>query len=199
MSFGQGYSKGLEAKSLLGAFTWPYLETDSLALRPLSLNDAEDMFEYAQDPRVSQYLSWEPHISPEASGEFLRGVLARYIQGVPAPWGIEHRSDQKLIGTCGFLSCNLTHHYADIGYLLAPSYWYHGYATEAARAIIDYGFRELALHRIEAQCRIENQASARVMEKVGMRTEGVLRGRFYLQGQWHDSHMYSITRDDIVG
>jgi ribosomal-protein-alanine N-acetyltransferase len=121
MSEQQGYAKSTEEPLFLSAFSWPRLETESLMLRPLNLNDAEDMFEYARDPRVSQYLSWKPHATSADSAEFLRGVLTRYMQGAPAPWGIEHREDRKLIGTCGFLSCNFTHHYADIGYLLAPT------------------------------------------------------------------------------
>ena len=80
----------------------------------------------------------------------------------------------------------------EIGYLLDLRYWGRGYATEAARAVLDFGFRELDLHRVYATCRPANVASIRVMEKLGMRREAHFRQHRWMKGAWQDSYLYAI-------
>ena len=84
----------------------------------------------------------------------------------------------------------------DLGYDLAPRYWGRGYATEAARAIVRFGFEELGLHRIWSWCIADNVASARVMEKVGMRLEGRQRDKERFKGRWWDRLLYAILEDE---
>jgi ribosomal-protein-alanine N-acetyltransferase len=84
----------------------------------------------------------------------------------------------------------------EILYLLNRQYWGHGYATEAVRAVLGFGFRELGLHRVYATCRPANVASSRVMEKVGMQREGHLRRHRWMKGAWHDSLLYAILEDE---
>ena len=105
-----------------------------------------------------------------------------------------HKADNKLIGTYGFLNWFPKHARAELAYALARKYWGRNYTTEAARGVVDFGFRIMQLHRIEARCRIENVASARVMEKLGMKFEGVLRGYLFIKGAHHDFKLYSILR-----
>jgi RimJ/RimL family protein N-acetyltransferase len=81
---------------------------------------------------------------------------------------------------------------ASIGYEIAPRYWGKGYATEAARAMVAFGFGELRLHRIWARCVADNVASYRVLEKVGMRREGCLREEEWIKGRWRDTLVYGI-------
>ena len=88
----------------------------------------------------------------------------------------------RLIGNCGIRRKPDNDWEADIGFELAPEYWGRGYATEAARAIVDFGFRELELHRISSWCIADNAASARVLERVGLRPEGRLRRNEYFRG-----------------
>ena len=87
-------------------------------------------------------------------------------------------------------------HEADIGYELDPPYWGHGYATEAARAIVRFGFTRLRLHRIWSWCIADNVGSARVLEKVGMRREGRLRENAYFKGRWWDTLLYGMLEDE---
>ena len=85
---------------------------------------------------------------------------------------------------------------ADIGYELDPRHWNRGYATEAAHAIVDFGFRALSLHRVWAWCVADNTGSAHVMEKLGMRLEGRLRENDYYKDRWWDTLMYGILLEE---
>ena len=105
-------------------------------------------------------------------------------------FAITLRDKGTLVGGCG-LGLERPHE-ASIGYCLNPNFWGYGLATEAALALCQFGFSKLLLHRIFATCRLENVASARVMEKLGMKWEGLLREHVYVRGQWHDSYLYSI-------
>ena len=79
---------------------------------------------------------------------------------------------------------------------LDPSYWGRGYATESARAMLDFGFTELKLHRVSAYCIAENTSSSRVLERVGMRREGVQRQKEWMKGRWWDTYMYAMLRHE---
>ena len=105
-------------------------------------------------------------------------------------------SNGQLIGNCGIRKETPDTQEADIGYELDPHYWGRGYATEAAHAILAFGFRELALHRIWAWCIAENAASAHVLEKLGMRQEGHLRQNEWMQGRWWDTLLYAILEHE---
>jgi ribosomal-protein-alanine N-acetyltransferase len=87
----------------------------------------------------------------------------------------------------------------DIGYELSPVHWGHGYATEAARAIVRFGFTELHLHRVWSWCIADNVGSARVLEKIGMRREGRLRDKEYFKGSWWDTLFYAILEEEWRG
>lgn len=173
------------------------LETERLILRKMTLEDAEDMFEYASDPDVAKYTTWDAHQSIKDSRLFLKIVVERYKNRQITDWGIVHKGDEKLIGTCGFAECHLFHSRAEIGYALSRKYWSQGYMSEAVTAIIKLGFQTMNLNRIEARCDVENIASARVMEKVGMQFEGTLRQHIFTKGKYCDLKIYSILRQDF--
>ena len=172
----------------------PVLETDRLLLRKTSLSDAEDLFEYASDPEVARHTTWQAHESIEDTKGFLDSVMDQYRNRQVAPWGVIHKEDKRLIGTCGFVYWDLHNSRAEIAYALSRKYWGKGYMTEAVREVIAFGFGTMELNRIEARCKIENIASARVMEKVGMKFEGVLRQHMFAKGTYHDLKVYSILR-----
>jgi ribosomal-protein-alanine N-acetyltransferase len=172
------------------------LETERLLLRKLSLEDAGDLFAYASDPEVARYTTWEAHKTIDDSRTVLSQWVDLYATGQVAPWGVVHKGDAKLIGTCGFVSWAPRHARAEVAYALSRPYWGKGYTTEAVRAVIAFGFNTKGLNRIEARCDIPNIASARVMEKVGMKFEGVLRQQLFVKGVYVDLKMYSILRTE---
>jgi len=173
----------------------PILETARLRLRPLCHDDAADIFQYAGDPRVTEFLPWQPHKSLDDTHKFIETTLNHQEWPDLAPWGIEHKADEKIIGACGFHHWHLEHARAELGYVLAHRYWGNGYMTEAVRAVISYGFDEMLLNRIEALCRVPNVASARVLEKSGLKFEGVLQQYMFANGAYHDYKIYGILRD----
>lgn len=174
----------------------PILNTDRLLLRTLRWGDAADIYEYASDPAVPKYNTWSVHESIEDTKRFLKAVMDCYKNHQLASWGILHKADNKIIGTCGLANWIPDQARAEIGYALSRKYWGQGYMPEAVCPVITFGFRMMKLNRIEGRCIIPNTASARVMEKVGMKFEGVLRQHLFVKGSFHDVKMYSILKEE---
>lgn len=174
----------------------PQIQTPRLLLRRLRLDDAEDMFVYASDPAVTATVTFETHLSIDDSLEFISQTLDGYERGERATWGIEHRQDQHLVGTVGYPTIRAGGYIGEAGYVLSRPYWRQGLMTEALGAVLDFGFRHMALRRIEATCRIDNIGSYRVMEKCGMQLDGILRDADYVKGRLISVRLYSILRRD---
>lgn len=182
----------------------PPLETARLLLRAARPADDADLFDYARDPEVARFTTWEPHASLTDAQQFLARVLDDYRIGKIGYWAIEHQNDGKLIGAVG-LTGNITpaetppqfiHARAELAYVLARPYWNQGLMTEAAREVLQFGFTQWNLNRIEARCLVENLASARVMEKLGMKFEGTLRQQIHIKGAFRDVKIYAILKSD---
>jgi len=175
----------------------PQLETERLILRKLTPADAGDIFEYACDDEVTRYVVWDTHKTPEDSREFIRFTLGRYERDGAGDWGIIWRENGKLIGTAGFAWCDMKNRRAEIGYVLAKPFWGRGIMPEAAGRIVQFGFEDMGLHRIECCHLLPNEKSGRVMQKVGMSFEGVARERVFAKGRFWDIKQYAILRADI--
>lgn len=175
----------------------PKIETENLLLRKLKLEDEHDIFEYAQDSEVTKYVMWEPHFSSVESLYFIQIVIGQYNQNQPSSWGIEHKKDKKLIGTIGFTNWAKEHKRAEIGFVISRNYWNKGYATEALKRIIKFGFIEMQLNRIEARCEVSNVASSKVLDKVGMKCEGILRNQMFVKEKFRDYKIYSILKNEF--
>jgi [ribosomal protein S5]-alanine N-acetyltransferase len=168
----------------------PKIETERLVLRKITLDDAEDMFSYASNEEVTRYVTWDTHTSLSDSIEFINSFLPQY----DAPWGIELKGNGKFIGTVHFVWWQQQHNSAEIGYVLSKEYWGKGLITEAAKAIISFGFESMDLVRIQARCFLENKGSERVMEKLGMSFEGISRKVMYVKGEHKDLKVYSLLK-----
>lgn len=173
----------------------PVLETERMILRPIKMDDAEDMYAYGSDPEVTRYVTWHAHQSIEETQQFISFLLGKYEEGAVSQWGIEHKESGRLIGTMGFINWNTKHFKAEVGYALSREFWNRGYTSEAMKAIIDFGWNQMKLVRIEARCMPDNINSARVMEKVGMQYEGLMRKNLYVKGRFHDAKIYAIVAD----
>ena len=175
----------------------PELETSRLVLRPLKMKDAKDIFAYTSDPDVARYVLWEPHKTVADTRNYIRYIRALYHRGLPASWAVTLRESGQVIGTIGFMWYSDANSAAEIGYSFSKAHWNMGYATEALRAVIDSVFRTLPVNRLEAQHDVRNPASGRVMEKCGMRKEGVLRQRIKNKGEFVDVALWSFLRTDL--
>ena len=169
------------------------LETDRLRLRKLRKEDAQRIFDYwASDPEVTKYLLWNPHESETYSRRYLVYLQSRYRAGDFYDWAVVWRETGKMIGTCGFTNLRLETNSGEVGYVLNPDFWGMGIAPEAVKRVLRFGFLELRLHRLEARYMIGNDRSRRVMDKVGMRFEGVSRDAVFVRGQYVSVGVCSI-------
>jgi ribosomal-protein-alanine N-acetyltransferase len=170
----------------------PVIETDRLILRPIEEGDYGAIFEYASDPDVARYTSWDPHKTIEDSKTLVRFIKKRYSENKPSNWAVILKTDGRLIGTCGFVSGFPQNKRAEIGFAIRRDCWSKGYTTEAVKKTIEFGFKVMELNRIEACCDVDNKASKRVLEKCGMKFEGVLRQYAFKRGSFRDVNSYSI-------
>ena len=177
----------------------PTLETDRLILRRMVVRDTDDMYDYARRREVTEYLLWYPHQSKKYTSDYLRYIEARYRIGEFYDWAVEEKESGRMIGTCGFTRFDLPHNVGEIGYVLNPDFQGKGYATEAAKRVIDFGFSELGLHRIEAKFMEGNEASLNVMEKLGMTLEGYRRDGMLVKEKYRTIGICSILRDEWRG
>ena len=174
----------------------PVLRTKSLILRKMKLSDAQDIFEYASDKEMCRTTNWSAHTSIKDSVTYLKSMLKRYSYNQASEWCITLKKTGKVIGTCGFVGWIPKHHTAEIGYSLARRFWNQGLTTEAIRKVIEYGFRKIKLNRIEARCQLDNLASERVMQKVGMKFEGIQREIMFVKEKFRSLKVYSILVSD---
>ncbi len=172
-----------------------HLDTERLQLRKPVLSDAEPIFsKYAQDAEVTRFLSWPPHATIEETREFLKRCLNEWDEKSAFGYVIERKRDGELLGTIGI---ELHGHSASAGYVLAKRYWGKGYTAEALTALRHVALAERHIYRFWAVCDVENTASARVMEKAGLKREGVLRRYLVLPNvgeEPRDCFCYAIVK-----
>lgn len=174
----------------------PTLYTDRLILRPLTVLDADDMFEYARTPYVGPLAGWEPHKSVSETIVVIRNLTtprSAYDLGV---WAIVEKHSGKMIGTIELYNHSPLFK-AELGYALNPKYWGLGIIPEAAEEVIAYAFEFLSLKRLEVGIFVDNIQSKRVCEKTGFLYEGVSRnGYIRYDGKIFDKANYGMTRED---
>ncbi len=176
----------------------PSLETKRLLLRKLTLEDTSDMHDFTSDSIVSKYVSWDPHTSLADTKSYLHYVIKQYENRQIAPWGLEYKENGKLIGTIDFVYWDPKNQTAEIGYAISRQYWGAGITTEAAAAVLSFGFDQMDLIRIQARCLSQNIASQRVMEKCGMTYEGTIRKGLLVKGVHRDLKLYSILSEEHI-
>lgn len=168
------------------------LETERLRLRPVTLADAADMFEYASNEDNTYYV-FNTHRTI-ADTQF---SIANYFMANPlGKFGIELKDERKLIGTID-LRVDMKKGKGEIGYVLNKAYFKQGYATEAAAKILELAFETLELEKVVSSCDARNIASEAVMERLGMQKEGLFRHHeIWKNGEWIDMLFYSILKDE---
>lgn len=171
--------------------------TERLLLREFSLDDWPAVLAYHRDPRYLRFYPDEHGTEPE-----VRKLVRMFVDWqAEAPrqrfqWAVVLPGDGRIVGNCGVRMRSAEEGEADIVFELHPDHWGKGYATELARALLCFGFNGLGLRRVSAQCVAENEASAHVLDKVGMRREGRLERHFRMKGRWWDTLLYGILRSE---
>lgn len=179
-----------------GMFSMPRLETKRLILRRIAMRDAEDIFAYSRDEEVARHVLWSAQKDVGEAKDYCRFMMKRYRCDQPSSWGIIEKATGRLVGTIGYMDYNEDNATVEVGYSLARWLWNGGYMTEALSRVIGYTFENMDINRIEAQHELANPSSGRVMEKCGMKKEGVLRQRLYNKGRYVDVALYAVIRED---
>lgn len=167
------------------------IETERLILRPVTLKDTEDMYEYGKDEETTYYVFPTYQTIDDAK----QGIANVFMAAPLGKYGIELKSNHKMIGTID-LRVNEIQDNAELGYASNKAYWGNGYMPEAARALLTLGFEELALVRIFAQHDVENPKSGRVMEKIGMKKEGIIPDARHWKGKVASTVLRGITKKE---
>jgi [ribosomal protein S5]-alanine N-acetyltransferase len=176
----------------------PTLKTARLILRPTRTNDIDAIFRYASNPNVTRFTTWEAHRDRNDTVRFVAEyVAARYRDQMPDPLLISLREDEShVVGAIGAFWATRANHCMEFGYWLAEPFWGRGFATEAARALVGHLFAAYEVERVQAHYIEGNDGSGRVMEKVGLTREGILRRALLHRGHFRDIHIYSILRGE---
>lgn len=174
------------------------ITTPRLHLRPFTPGDLDPLNAYESLPHVTRYLYWDPR-DRDTSRAYLDKKITRtaiHDEGDAIDLAITHRTTGHLIGNCLLIWTSRPHRQGEIGYILHPEHHGHGYATEAAHAMLHLGFTGLGLHRITGRIDTRNTASARVLEKLHMRREATLIDNEIVKGEWSSETIYAILETE---
>ena len=174
--------------------SFPVLTTERLRLRAIRHDDAEAIVAIFGSEEAMRFLSHPLVDTLEKAVELINRFNAPFQNGTGLNWGITLHGDDRMIGMCGTDDWNRTDRHVDIGYSLRPSHWGHGYATEAARALVDWCFDQLAVHRIQADCTDGNSASEHVLLKCGFKVEGIWRESCWEHERFVDIKQFGLLR-----
>ncbi|MEK4073508.1 GNAT family protein [Paenibacillus sp. FSL K6-1122] len=177
---------------------FPELETKRLLLREIKQSDSQDIFQYFSSDEVTRFYDLESFTTIKQAEELIQRWTERFENGQVIRWGIALKSDNRIIGTCGFHGWMKQHHKAVMGYELAPEFWRQGYMTEVTQKIVEYGFKNLELNRIEAFVEPENAGSRKLLERIGFSEEGILKEHFYWKNRFVDNVIYAILKKEYV-
>lgn len=175
---------------------FPPIETPRLRLRAFTRGDVEAVYSYRRRDDVAQYLLDDALTHAMCADLVQLRVNQTSLQetGDRLVLAIERKSDGAMLGEVLLILRDVVSGQAEVGYVIHPDYQGLGYATEAARALMDWGFDTIGLHRIYARCHPDNVASWTVMERLGMRREAHFREHIRVKGRWDEELVYAVLR-----
>lgn len=176
----------------------PQLETERLRLRPYLASDAEALHRLAGARAIADTMISIPHpFSLDAATSSIASQGRAFELQRSVDFAVELRQSEDFIGSCGVRDVDQEHSQAEIWFWIGHAWWGQGYASEAAGALLRYGFRELRLNRMYAYHMVRNPASGAVLRKLGMKQEGILRQRVRKWGVFEDVALYAVLRGGL--
>lgn len=173
----------------------PTIYCDRIYLRKLNMKDAKDVFEYSSDPEVTKYLTWEPHVNFKSTVSYLKSVEKAYAAGEFYDWGIVLKPNGKLVGTCGITSFDFEKESIEVGYVLNPRYEGYGIMTEALNSVISFCFNTLGAKKVMGRFMAENEKSKKVLERCGMKFDGVSKKPMFYKNRYIDIGTCSLLKE----
>jgi [ribosomal protein S5]-alanine N-acetyltransferase len=176
----------------------PKIETDRLILRKLEMTDAQSVFDHwLSDERVTDNRINPAHKSVSETVERVQKIISQYGSEDFCYWAIELKDTGELIGEIDLYDFDNATENCEVSYSLGFKWWNQGYGTEALRAVVEFGFRTMNIHKISAAHNTDNPASGRIMIKVGMKLEGIIRHMIRnSKNQYKDCAVYGLLQED---
>ncbi|WP_044338619.1 GNAT family N-acetyltransferase [Rossellomorea aquimaris] len=178
----------------------PDLETDRLILRKLELDDIQSVFDHwISDERISDNRVSAAHKTVDETKERVKKIVRGYESKAFCHWGIELKEEGELIGEIDLYDFDHSTGNCEVSYSLGFNWWNKGYGTEALKAVVEFAFVHMNVHKISAAHNTDNPASGRIMEKAGMEQEGIIRHMIRnAKGQYKDCAVYGILGEDYL-
>lgn len=173
-----------------------HLTAERVVLRRPTEQDLDDLFAVFSDPETMRYWSWLPFRERAEAGRLLENIRALEAEGTLLQWAIADRETDRLLGTCTLASIDHDNGRAEVGFILGRDHQGRGLAREAVSALLDHAFGALGLRRIEADVDPRNEASIRLLSRLGFSREGFLRERWLVGGEVADSILFGLLGRD---
>ncbi len=175
----------------------PVLRTGDLVLRPITEKDTAALFSHFANEAVTRFMDIEAFANISEATQIISFFRESLEKEEGMRWAITPADTDELIGTCGFHKWNKPHFKAEIGYDLRPSMWGRGIMTTAIPVMLQYGYEEMKLNRIEAFVDPVNNASSALLKRMGFTYEGLQRDAFFEKGQFVDAELYSLLKREF--
>lgn len=174
------------------------IQTDRLVIQEIFWDDAIHVHKIHSIPAVDEFNTLGLPKNIDETKQLIKPAIEDQsnISRKQFAWIVRLKESDTIIGLCGMFLTADKFKMGEIYYKLIPEYWGYGYATEIAKALVNFGFIKLKLHRIEAGTAIKNIKSLKVLEKIGMTNEGIRRKILPIRGEWIDGYQYAIVEDD---
>ena len=176
------------------------LFTERLMLRAPKYSDASDVFEFCSDPDSSRFADWFPHAEKRETYLYISWLKkqAKKPNRKGYTWFVECCETKKVVATISVMGIDASGSIATVGYTLAKEYQHKGYATEMLIAVLKFLFTDLNMVRVQAKVMVENEPSIRLLERVGMQKEGLLRKGAFCKDRCVDVYLYSALKDEFL-
>ena len=177
----------------------PTIHTERLTLRPFSKSDADDVCRMAGSRKIAEFIPNMPHpYEPGMAEAWIATHDDAWEKRTGVQFAIALKQTAELIGTIGLIGIHATDRCAELGYWIGEDHWGSGYASEAARRVVQYGFEDLDLLRVHAAAFARNTTSHKVLENAGMQHEGTLRQHVSNFGQQDDFVLFGVLREEFL-
>jgi [ribosomal protein S5]-alanine N-acetyltransferase len=176
----------------------PVIEAARVRLRHLEETDVDALYEIFSNVEAMRYWSSPPYANRAEAEKLLAEIHELFEKKTLFQWGIALKSDNRIIGTTTLFRLDDQSLRAEIGYILNRKFWGNDYVNEALNALLDFAFEKMNLRRIEADVDPRNAASIRTLERLGFRREGLLRERWFVNGEIQDALFYGLLRREWI-
>lgn len=171
---------------------FPVITTERMILRQTVMTDVEEVYFLRSDATLQTYIDRDPARSTDEAKAFIQMITDNLDNNVGISWAMTLKGEDKLMGSIAIWRIDREHYRGEIGYVLHPAYQGRGLMHEAMRAVLDYGFRHMKLHSIEANINPGNMSSQRVLERAGFVREAYFKENYFYNGRFLDSAIYSL-------